>query len=299
MNYIDINLARLDLNLVTALSALLELQSVSDAAFAVGRTQSAMSHSLSRLRDHFQDPLLVRDGRSMTPTPFAEALRPKVTQAALAIGAVFESQTRFDPKASDRRIKIAAPDLCVPLLSPLVAKVSRDAPGMGVEFIKASSIRNAVLHSEADVGFGFGYPKTDPNLRVLRPTPLKWCTFAPAPHAYAAHAIPENWVEATHIVVGTENNSSGPGEAAAKAHGLIRHIACYAPNFSAALTLACDCDALFTTLREPFERAAEKLGLIACPPPFEMPPAPAVVTLRTAYGDEFQNWLHGICGDLF
>ena len=82
MNKNDINLATLDLNLITALNALLEHQSVSDAAQAVGRTQSAMSHSLARLRDHFRDPILVRDCWSVRLLPLAERTPPVTPRAA-------------------------------------------------------------------------------------------------------------------------------------------------------------------------------------------------------------------------
>ena len=82
MNQNHVNLASLDLNLITALSALLEHRSVTVAARHVGRTQSAMSHSLTRLRDHFHDPILVRDGWTMQLTPFGERLRPRAHRHA-------------------------------------------------------------------------------------------------------------------------------------------------------------------------------------------------------------------------
>lgn len=296
MNENELNLAALDLNLLTALHALLENASVSDAAAAVGRTQSAMSHSLSRLRDHFKDPLLVRNGWEMRPTPFAEDLHPKVNQAAEAVRALFHPEAPFDPATSTVRVRIATPDLCVPLFSPLIAKVAQSAPGITVEFIAApSSIRDAVLHSDADVGLGFGHPHSDPNLNVLDAAPLQWCTFAKKDHLYVRHPDSATWGGSAHIVVGQPDMPLGPVETKAAAHDIDRTVQCYAPNFNAALTLAADSNALFTTLREPLEPVARKLNLVACPPPFEMQLAPTVLMLRTDYGDPFQLWLRTLC----
>jgi hypothetical protein len=73
----------------------------------------------------------------------------------------------------------------------------------------------------------------------------------------------------------------------------------YAPNFNAALTLAADCNSLFTTLREPLEPVATKLKLVACPTPFEMEPAPTALMLRSDYGDPFQLWLRKLCRAVF
>ncbi len=74
-------LAAVDLNLVLVLHALLEERSVTRASRRVGLSQPAMSHALTRLRDHFGDPLLVRSGRLMLATPLAESLREPVRVA--------------------------------------------------------------------------------------------------------------------------------------------------------------------------------------------------------------------------
>ncbi len=128
MNESDTNLAGLDLNLITALHAPLDRQSVSEAADAVGRTQSAMSHSLSRLRAHFRDPILVRDGWSMRLTPFGAELKPRVLAAAQAAKLMISTTFAFDPATTTRRICIAAPDLCTAIFTGLVRELSIQAP---------------------------------------------------------------------------------------------------------------------------------------------------------------------------
>jgi len=295
MNAVHKNLAALDLNLITALDALLEHQSVSVAAEAVGRTQSAMSHNLSRLRDHFRDPILVRDGWAMRLTPFGEALRPRVTAAAQAARTMFEANAPFDPATTTRRIRIAAPDLCVSLFADLISNLAREAPRASVEFIEGAQSRQAVLRSEADVGLGFGHPKPDANLQTYKMAPLEWCSFAVADHDYALRPSTESWSAARHILVGKGGTRAGPVEKMVKKQGIERQALCYARNFSAALTLAAETRALFTTLRAPFESTAKRLGMTACPLPFEMPTAPVTLMFRAAYGDRFQIWLRALC----
>ncbi|WP_425039780.1 LysR family transcriptional regulator [Primorskyibacter sp. S187A] len=287
----DVSLSNLDLNLLTALEALLTHASVSQAAASVGRTQSAMSHSLARLRDHFGDPILVLDGRIMRLTPRAERLQPLVLEAAAAMRAVFAQEDRFDPAASQRKIKIAAPDLCAPLLSGWIGAVARKAPSAAVEFVDVASVRQAVVTSQADVGLAFGHPKPDANLEIVPLTPLAWCSFAPAAHPFAKHPSGSTWAGAAHVIVGTTGADEGPVARASRAQGLHRDVRCHAPNFSAALVLAASSNALFTTLREPFAGLAEQLGLVACPPPFEIDPAPLSLILRKSYGDRFHLWL--------
>ncbi len=297
MNENNVNLARLDLNLLTALHALLTHASVSVAGESVGRTQSAMSHSLSRLREHFHDPLLVRDGWAMTLTPFAESLLPQVLQVSNALANLFDGFVPFDPVSSTRTIRIATRDICVPLLTPLVAAIAKAGPGMTVDFIETPAIREAVASMQADIGFGFGSEKASANLQVRKVAELSWCVFAPKKHPYLKSQSMVTWKNARHIVVGQPGESNGPIETRVKDLKVSRQVLCYAPNFNAALTLAADCNALFTTLKEPFAVNGYPRGLLPAgtPSQFKLPPAPAILTLRRDWGNPFELWLADLC----
>ncbi|WP_300039302.1 LysR family transcriptional regulator [uncultured Roseobacter sp.] len=291
----NVKLATLDLNLITGLSALLDQRSVTGAAEAVGRTQSAMSHSLSRLRDHFRDPILVRDGWEMRLTPFAEDLHPRVTAAAEAAKLMFATSFEFDPATTSRRIRIAAPDLCSSLFTGLIGEIAKRAPLASVEFISSSIARETVLRSEADIGLGFGRAKSDANLTLYPVAPLDWCTFAPKKHSFCLKRSMDAWSSSRHILVGQGGAQEGPVEKALRKLGIKRHAVGYASNFSAALILASETDALFTTLRAPFEKTAVRLGMLAVPLPFKMPNAPATLMFRADYGDPFVIWLKELC----
>jgi DNA-binding transcriptional LysR family regulator len=122
------NLAALDLNLLVALDALLREGSVSRAADRIGLSQPATSHALRRLREVFDDPLLVRAGARMDLTPRAEALREPLASALAQIRGLFAEEP-FDPAESRRAFKAMIPDVCTSvLLPPLVRRLEAEAP---------------------------------------------------------------------------------------------------------------------------------------------------------------------------
>src|SRR3954468_10648278 len=82
-----VDLNRVDLNLLVAFEALMDERSVTGAAHRLGISQSAMSSTLARIRKMFDDPVLMRSGRSMVATPVAEALIDPVRATLLQIQA--------------------------------------------------------------------------------------------------------------------------------------------------------------------------------------------------------------------
>jgi DNA-binding transcriptional LysR family regulator len=111
------NLNSLDLNLLVALDALLKEANVSRAAMRIGLSQPAASHALQRLRDLIGDPLLVRTGARMEPTPRALGLRAPLAQALDQVRSLFVSDA-FDAARSERQFRLMMPDLAVELLMP-------------------------------------------------------------------------------------------------------------------------------------------------------------------------------------
>ena len=121
----------LDLNLLIALDALLQAGSVSGAAARVGRSTPAMSHALGRLRTRLEDPILVRSGQRMVPTPRAEALRDSVHALVTAAQAVLGPAEGFDAATTDRELRIRASDYVLSTLGvELDARVAAQAPGI-------------------------------------------------------------------------------------------------------------------------------------------------------------------------
>jgi LysR family transcriptional regulator, nod-box dependent transcriptional activator len=126
---------KLDLNLLTALKALLAERNVTRAGESVHVTQSAMSGILARLRDHFGDPLIVQVGRKMELTPLAESLVDPVNDVLLRIDATLATRPEFDPLITRRHFSIVASDYSINvLLLDVLRRVHRESPGLSLEF---------------------------------------------------------------------------------------------------------------------------------------------------------------------
>jgi len=285
------NLAALDLNLLSVLHALLSTESVSKASALTHRTQPATSHALKRLRLHFGDPLLVRDGWQMRPTPLGRSLRAPVQEAVSRVVQVFDRGEPFDPSNSARQVRIAARDICTPLLSPLIAEIARHAPRVTVKIGSPADLRGAVLAHEADLALRFGRVRTNASLVCTVAATLNWAVVAPKDHPYAKRRTVQEWTRAAHVVVAGQGEEPGPIERAVTKRRLDRHVKVIAPGFLAALALAGECNALFTTLRQPFEPFAAALGLSVSATPFALPNVSAALVRRAEFSDPFERWL--------
>jgi DNA-binding transcriptional LysR family regulator len=123
------NLRSLDLNLLVALDALLSERHVTRAAMRIGLSQPAMSNALARLREIFDDDLLVRTPRGMEPTHRGLDLAEKTRQALRLIGHVFEEDIGFDPVRTSRRFRLRLSDLLEALaLARLISNMTAAAP---------------------------------------------------------------------------------------------------------------------------------------------------------------------------
>lgn len=137
---------RLDLNLLVALEALLSDCNVSRAAERLHLGQSATSAALGRLREHFDDPLLVAVGRQFQPTALGQALLPKVRAALALTREIVDAPVRFDPASCLRRFTLVASDYIAAVLMPALSRaLASQAPGVSL------SLRDLPLPRDADV----------------------------------------------------------------------------------------------------------------------------------------------------
>jgi DNA-binding transcriptional LysR family regulator len=128
-----LRLNRLDLNLTVCLDALLAERNVSHAASRLFVSQPAMSIALRRLREHFEDELLVHVGRGYRLTPFAEALQKPVRDAVLQLQAISGLRPMFDPASSKRSITIGGSDYVMTVyVARALEQVHARAPGLQV-----------------------------------------------------------------------------------------------------------------------------------------------------------------------
>lgn len=133
------NLATVDLNLLVALDALLSERNVTRAAERLSVGQSAMSSTLARLRRLFDDPLLVREGRYLTPTPLAESLAEPIRQALDIVESTLALRSDFHPTTDPRTFTLSTSDyVTLVLVRPLIERLEAIAPHVRINIIPVS-----------------------------------------------------------------------------------------------------------------------------------------------------------------
>ncbi|WP_321859111.1 LysR family transcriptional regulator [Paraburkholderia tropica] len=144
---------RLDLNLLVALKALLLEKNVTRAGESLHMTQSAMSGVLARLREFFDDPLLVQVGRKTELSPLAESLIEPISEVILRIDAALATRPMFEPAHTRRHFSFVASDYVQNVLMfDVLAEVHREAPGLTVE-LRQPSMNSAMELEAGEVDF--------------------------------------------------------------------------------------------------------------------------------------------------
>jgi DNA-binding transcriptional LysR family regulator len=129
-------LDRFDLNLLKALDVLLKERNVTHAAERLGLSQSATSATLARLRQAFDDQLLVREGRELALTPYARQLLPHLAEVIEAASRLMALRPRFDPATADRTFTIMTSDYAARItLHALLARVGTQAGSATVDIV--------------------------------------------------------------------------------------------------------------------------------------------------------------------
>ncbi|MDG1312194.1 MAG: LysR family transcriptional regulator [Porticoccaceae bacterium] len=135
------NISRVDLNLLVYLDVLLRECNVTRAAEELGISQPAMSNSLRRLRDLFNDPILVRTSDGMTPTDRALELQPMVRKVLSAAEQAILPKTEFEPFESARIFRIMASDYTESTLLPvLLSELRKQAPNIRLDIMTPSDV---------------------------------------------------------------------------------------------------------------------------------------------------------------
>ena len=247
-----------DLNLLIALDALLTEGSVTGAARRLGLSSSAMSRTLARLRSATGDPLLVRAGRGLVPTPRATELREQVHELARDVQTVLSPQTnRLDIASLERTFTIRANEGFVERFSAsLVAAVTGVAPRVCLRFAPkpvkdASPLREGRIDLEIGVLGAFA-----PEVRTQSIFRDKFLGAVRVGHPLLTGPVtPERYAAYKHVVVSRKETFTGPVDDALEGVGLRREIVAVVPGFSDAMRIACQSDLVALVLRSCFGSA--------------------------------------------
>ena len=267
-------MAEPDLNLLVALDALLTSASVAGAARRLGLSASAMSRTLTRLRESTGDPLLVRAGRRMVLTPCAEALRERTHVAVHEARALLRpSGLEPDIARLQRTFTIRANDGFVEALgAALIAATAAAAPLVRLRFAPKVEKTSAYLRDgSADLEIGV-VGNMGPEVRVQALFRDHFVGVVRADHPLALGAMtPERYAAASHVVASRRGRATGPVDTALAALGLARNVLAVVPGFPAALAIARASD-LVALVPASFLPAAAPSGMWIFPLPVAVEP---------------------------
>ncbi len=272
------NLGTVDLNLLVALDRLLASGSVTVAARELGVTQPALSRSLQRLRDLLGDPLFVRAGRGLTPTPRALELREPLAVALHAVRRVVAPPETFDPHTATGTYTLAmADENQVAFTDAVVQAIAEAAPGVDVR------IRALTAASVEDGRRGTIDLALSPDLSPLPATAgaadisefhhrelyLRRFVVASSPAFPRPTLTLAEYAAADHVIVSFEGGGWGFVDDLLAERGLRRRVAASVTSFYAAASVVAR-TRLLVTLPEEVARAAPG-GLVCCVPPLPLP----------------------------
>jgi len=298
-------MANIDLNLLTSLDALLAEGSVVGAARRLGLSASAMSRTLARLRAATGDPLLVRAGRGMVPTPHAAELRERVRDLAQDARAVLhpvaasldlvELKRTFTIRSNEGFVEIVA--------AQLVAAVAAVAPNVHLRFApKPDKDVRALREGLVDLEIGV-LGKSGPEVRIQTLFRDHFVGAVRENHPLLGRGkiTAKRYAGCGHVVASRRGHETGPVDEALAALGLSRTVVVVVPSFRAALAVASASD-LVALVTDSFFSAThvhqDKSG-VAVIRSFPLPVRTEAITVSQMWHPRFDadpahRWLRGL-----
>jgi len=257
---------------LVALNVLLEERSVTRAARRLGITQSSMSHRLAQLRSSLGDPLFVRFGAGLAPTPRALAIAQPLAEALRALAASVAPAEPFDASTSSFTLGITLPDLLAPLAPRLVAALVGQAPGIQIRLTHIAPGLSASLASELPSIALTPTRFVDDGIRSRSLGELSFGVVGRRDHPALRRPLStERWLAHAHVTVRVGNERTNVIEEELARRGLVRRIGLEVPSFLAGLLVVARSDFLMNVPLPLVDEAASALGLRLREAPIPLP----------------------------
>lgn len=268
---LPVNLNRIDLNLFAVFDAIYTAGSLTKAADVLCITQPAVSNSLSRLRDMLNDPLFVRTGHSMTPTPVAQNIIVPAREALKLLRTSVQESHVFNPLTSEKAFNFASRDLLeVSIMPRLMSRLQDLAPGISLTNydVNRANIVPAMASGSLDF-FADASAFTDPHLCKQKIADDNFVVLARKDHPALAHGLSlETFLKLGHINVSQRKTGPGPIDVALDKLGKRRRIVMRGQHFLTVPSTVVKTD-LITCM--PYH-LAKHYDLAIYDMPFELPP---------------------------
>lgn len=267
------SLSAIDLNLLVVLRALLTERHVTRAASQLGLSQSATSHALARLRELYGDPLLVRSGRSLEPTPRAVELLPSLLRGLSELEGGVQGSAPFEPSKAHRALRIGAADYVqAVLVEHLVALLQKEAPGIDLQVTSYVSVLEQL---EADA-LDMAVVAAGPMPRKFSQQPLFSDRFTcilrdQHPALRRSRFSLGQYLELGHVLVAPGGTPGSVVDTALGRRGLSRRVVLQVSSFLVAPLVIADTDFVSTGPERLLARMSARFPLRVVPAPLKLP----------------------------
>lgn len=286
------DLRRADINLLVVFEAMMHERNVSRVGEKLFLGQPTVSNALGRLRTMFDDPLFIRNGRSMEPTARAEELFQILTPALDTIAIALSQTCEFNPATSNATFHIGlSDDVEYALLPPLLHRLRREAPGIRLVIHRADCSRMPTLLANGEISVGISYTVDLPAnakrkfLRMIYPMVLR------ADSSKSALTLDE-FCQRPHATVSSMVNLADDTDNALKRLKRQRQVMLAVPQFSAIPMLLAQSDLLAVVPDYVAKAMAGSGGLNAEFAPIELPGFELSMVWRgVSHSDPGERWL--------
>ncbi|MEV4640942.1 LysR family transcriptional regulator [Actinoplanes sp. NPDC049548] len=295
-------MARPDLNLLVTLDVLLEEGSVTRAGERLALSPSAMSRALARLRRATGDPLLVRSGRGLVPTPRALELRERVRTLVHDAEEVLRPAARLELATLTRTFSLRCSDGFVERFGPaLVATAGAEAPGVRLRFLQKTRSDPRSLRDAVDLETGVLDEAPPPDLRSLPLFTDRFVGVVRPGHPLSTGTVTvARYAAARHVHVSRRGLAEGLVDEAIRATGRQREVVTVVDGFGAAVALARAADLVATVPQRHTENLWHGMHSFALPFPAPQVTVSLLWHLRLD-ADPAHRWLRdrvtGVCRD--
>ncbi|MGO7037006.1 LysR family transcriptional regulator [Rhizobium acaciae] len=288
-----------DLNLLVTLDVLLAEGSVARAAQRLRLSPSAMSRALARLRETTGDPLLVRAGRGLVPTPRALELRERVGRIVEDAQAILRPAEALDLQRLVRTFTLRTSEGFAESFGPdLIARLGRQAPGVRLRFVQKPDKDSAPLRDgTVDLETGVVGGTTGPEVRAQALFRDRFIGVVRLGHQLCEREITSSlYAGGQHIYVSRRGLDKGPIDDALNRLGLERQIATIVSGFSTALVLARNSDLIASVPER--HTGALRAGMHSFPLPLPTPEITVSLLWHPRMdADPAHRWLRGCVRD--
>ncbi|WP_281647830.1 LysR family transcriptional regulator [Parendozoicomonas sp. Alg238-R29] len=269
------HISKLDLNLLVVVDVIASAGSITAAAKELNLTQPAVSHALARIREQLGDPLFVREGHSMRPTPYAREILPELRKVLNHLDTTLGRKTGFDPLSSDHSFTIAMHDSLEPGLLPvLVEDLQRQAPNISLVSVKLNrrDIEKELKSGQVDLVADVFQPVGEQVIYApLQQEDLVVVARCNHPRINDGLNL-DQYLAEKHVLVSSRRRGPGYEDNVLAREGLRRLIALRARNHLAACQVVDRTDLLLTLPSHYAEQAGHYLSLKTLSLPWKIEP---------------------------